>query len=396
MRIGIDGRYIQDQYHGVGRYTFEMARELAKNYSEHQLIVFYNPTYSNTRFNLETLGSYPNVTLVETRLRLFWPQQQLLWFWLLRRYKIELFHTPFFDAPLLAPCPVVVTIHDLIFDRYPEYMPQRHFRLYYRMMMRLSLRRAAAIVTVSEATKQDLMELYAIDSEKVAVTPAAAAADYRPITMIQAEEIRARYNLPPRFALSVGTCRPHKNMATLVKAFAAIAPDTDAALVLAGKADPRWPDDIAPLIERFKLHGRLIQPGHIAEADMPALYTLADVFAFPSLVEGFGLPPLEAMACGTAVVASNASSLPEVVGEAGILVAPEDVSDLSRALLVTLKSRVYRQKLERQSLNRAAHFTWQQTARLTMEAYQAVLNRRSVSTNNEVVSATPSQQGLSQ
>lgn len=291
MRIGIDGRYIQDQYHGIGHFTFETVRELAENYPEHQLIVFFNQGYTNTRFNLETLASYPNVRLIETRLRLFWPQQQLLWPWLLRRHQIDLFHTPFFDAPLLAPCPLVVTIHDLIFDRYPEYMPQRHFRWYYRLMMHLSLRRATRVIAISEATKQDLIELYAIKSEKITVTPAAVAAEYRPIAMTQAEEIRARYNLPPRFVLTVGTRRPHKNVATLVKAFARIAPDTDAALVLAGKADPRWPDDVNPLIERFNLHDRIIQPGHIAEADMPALYALADVFAFPSLVEGFGLPP---------------------------------------------------------------------------------------------------------
>ena len=396
MRIGIDGRYIQDQYHGVGRYTFETTRELARNYPEHQLIVFFNPAYPNSRFNLETLKTYPNVTLIETHLGLFWPQQQLIWPWLLRRHTIDLFHTPFFDAPLLAPCPVVVTIHDLIFDRYPEYMPHRHFRLYYRLMMRLSLRQAAHIMTISEATKRDLVELYAVKSEKITVTPAAVAAEYRPIPVRQTEEIRARYNLPSRFVLTVGTRRPHKNVATLVKAFARIAPDTDAALVLAGKADPRWPDDVAPLIERFNLHGRIIQPGHIAEADMPALYALADVFAFPSLVEGFGLPPLEAMACGTAVVVGNTSSLPEVVGEAGILVAPDDVTTLSRALLVTLKSRGYREKLERQSLSRAVHFTWQQTARLTMEVYQAARDGQPILGHNEVLSAAPFQQELSQ
>jgi glycosyltransferase involved in cell wall biosynthesis len=396
MRIGIDGRYIQDQYHGVGRYTFETIRELAGNYPEHQLIVFFNPAYPNSRFNLEALKTYPNVTLVETRLRLFWPQQQLIWPGLLRRHMVDLFHTPFFDAPLLAPCPVVVTIHDLIFDRYPEYMPQRHFRLYYRLMMRLSLRRATRIIAVSEATRQDLVDLYGTSAEKICVTPEAASPEYRPVPESQAEKIRARYNLPSRFILTVGTRRPHKNVATLVKAFAKIAPETDAALVLAGKADARWPDDVAPLIRRLNLHGRIIQPGHIAEADMPALYTLADVFAFPSLVEGFGLPPLEAMACGTAVVAGNTSSLPEVVGEAGILVAPDDVTTLGRVLLVTLKFRGYRQKLERHSLSRAAHFTWQQTARLTMEAYQAVRDRQPILGHNEVLSAAPFQQELSQ
>jgi len=371
MRIGIDGRYIQDQYHGVGRYIYEIAAQLAQNSPDQQLVIFHNPSYTNTRFDLEALGS--NVKLVKTSLRLFWPQQQLLWPRLLQQHHIELFHSPFFEIPWLAPCPVVVTIHDLIFDRYPNYMPQRHLRLYYRLLTKISVQKSAKIISVSEATKRDLIALYNVAPAKISVTPEATASDFQRVSPEQAEAVRTRYNLPHRFVLTVGTMRPQKNIPTLIRAFAKMAPHTNAALVLAGKADKRWPDEISPLIRKLNLRGRVIQPGHIAEADLPALYTLAEVFAFPSLIEGFGLPPLEAMACGTAVVVSNTSSLPEVVGDAGLLVDPHNAQALAEGLLAILKKPRYRIELENRSLMRAAQFNWQRTAQLTKQAYQVAL-----------------------
>ncbi|MGB0388087.1 MAG: glycosyltransferase family 4 protein [Ardenticatenaceae bacterium] len=372
MRIGLDGRYIQDQYHGIGRYIYEVAYQLAQSYPD-ELVIFHNPSVPNTRFDLEALGRSSNVRLVKTGLPLFWPQQQLFWPGLLQKAQLDLFHTPFFDAPYLASCPVLVTIHDLIFDRYPDYMPQSHFRLYYRLLTHLSVRKATQIITVSEATKRDLVELYGVASAKISVTPEAAASHFHPVAAKEAETVRMRYNLPDRFVLTVGTMRPQKNIPTLVKAFAQIAPETDGALVLAGKADHRWADEVTPLIRELNLQERIIQPGHIAEADLPALYTLADCFAFPSIIEGFGLPALEAMACGTAVIVSNKTSLPEVVGDAGLLVDPYDVQGFAEGLLKILQNRSFRRQLEHRSLMRARKFSWDRTAHLTMETYQAAL-----------------------
>lgn len=379
MRIAIDGRYIQDQYHGVGRYIYEVAAQLAVLYPQQEWLIFYHANYANTRFDLKGLGTQANVTLLPVSLRLFWPQQQFLWPKLLRQHRVDLFHTPFFDAPWFAPCPVVVTIHDLIFDRYPQFMPQRHLRPVYHLLTSLSVRKAAQILTVSEATKRDLSALYALEPNKISVTPEAAAANFHPVSQKEAERVRQHYRLPSRFVLTVGTMRPQKNIPTLIRAFAQLASHTDACLVLAGRADSRWPDEITPLIEQFGLGERVLRLGHVEEADLPALYSLADIFAFPSIIEGFGLPPLEAMACGTAVVVSNSSSLPEVVGDAGILVPPRDVDGLADALLKLLTSPSDRIKFENKALARASQFTWERTAHLTMDVYERVLSQASLS-----------------
>lgn len=374
MRIALDCRYIQDQYHGIGRYMYEMALHTVDAYPEQQFVLFHNSNYKNTRFDLERLRQATNVKLVNTRLPLFYPQQQVVWPWLLQQYQIDLFHTPFFDAPSLVACPVVITIHDLIFDRYPEYMPQRYLRFYYKTLTELSVRKASQIITVSEATKRDLVDIYGVKKSNITVTSEATTSEFKPVSAEEAERVRLRYKLPAQFVLTVGTMRPQKNIPTLVKAFASIASQTDAALVLAGKADSRWADEITPLIEAFNLQGRVMRIGHVPEADLPALYTLADCFAFPSIIEGFGLPALEAMACGTAVVASYTASLPEVVGDAGLLVDPYNVKGLANGLLIILQNPTYRQKLEMLSLKRAKKFDWSRTAHATMHAYRLALH----------------------
>ncbi len=391
MQIGIDGRCIQDKYPGVGRYVYQVAQELAKQNYDHHLVIFYNPSCTNTRFDLDTLDAQSNVTLIETSLQPFQLQEQLAWPLLLREHRIELFHAPHFVAPLLASCPVVLTIHDLILDRYPSYVPQRRLRFYKRMLIRQSLCKAAHIIVVSEATRRDLCHFYSVDPRKISVTPEAAAPAFRPVPEDQTRVVRERYDLPQRFVLAVGDRRPHKNLMTLLKAFAQIAPHTDADLVLAGRTDTNWPDEVTRLLYQLGLNARVVQPGYIAESDLPALYTLSDVVACPSLVEGFGLSLLEAMACGAAVVASHASSLPEVVGDAGVLVCPRDAQTLSQAILSILQNSTYRQELQRQSLVRAASFSWRSTANLTRQVYRAAINnRRSVIDISQSVVAYPS------
>ena len=265
---------------------------------------------------------------------------------------------------------VNVTIHDLIFDHFPSYMPRKELIPVYRLLTKIALWRAQGVITISEATKADLIELYKVAPDKIWVTPEAAAPSFRPVADAVKEAVRERYHLPKKFILTLGTMRPQKNIPTLLRAFAHILDQTDAKLVLAGHIDPRWPDEITPLIDELGLQARITQPGHIAEVDLPALYSLADLFAFPSTIEGFGLPPLEAMSCGTAVVVSNSSSLPEVVGDAGLLVDPMNVEELSEALLAVLENPAIRQELQAKSLQRAALFSWRQTAQRTMQAYQ--------------------------
>lgn len=373
MRVGIDGRYIQDQYHGIGRYMYEVARHLARSFPNDEWLIFHDPRQTNSRFDMQTLAANSNLKMVEVKLPLFLPQQQLSWPRLLHKHGIDCFHTPYFDAPWFARCPMLITIHDLIFDRFPDFIPQRHLLPIYRILTTIGVHRAARIVTISEATKRDIIELYGVNPAKISVIPEAAATDFCPASPGAVEEVRKRYRLPAKFVLTLGTMRPQKNIPNLLRAFARIVDRTDAKLVLAGTIDPRWPDDITPLIAELDLAQRIVQPGHIAEADLPALYSAATLFAFPSLIEGFGLPPLEAMSCGTAVVSSSCSSLPEVVGNAGLLVDPQNVEQLASALLQILENPELRQSLEQKSVQRAALFNWESTAKQTMAAYKRTL-----------------------
>ena len=207
-------------------------------------------------------------------------------------------------------------------------------------MMRLAPRRAARVVAVSEATARDLEALYRVPRGKVAVVPEAADPRFRPVTdQAILADVRERYHLPERFVLAVGVRRPHKNLSVLLEAFALARDEVPHALVLAGEAHARYHDDVPETAARLGLADRLIELGHVPDADLPALYTLADLYALPSLEEGFGLPALEAMSSGTPVVASNTSSLPEVVGEAGLLADPRDPADFARAIVRAVGDR---------------------------------------------------------
>jgi glycosyltransferase involved in cell wall biosynthesis len=249
------------------------------------------------------------------------------------RDRLDIFYSPYFPAPLLAPCPVVTTVHDLILDRVAEYGRGKWVRYYYRPMMRLAARKARAVICVSEATAADLRALYRVPDAKISVVTEAADPSFRPVTdPTELARVRARYDLPDRFALALGAHRPHKNLATLIEAFAMFCDRFPHSLVLAGEVHARYDDPAPAAIARLGLGERVRQTGHVADADLPALYTLAEAFVQPSLIEGFGLPVLEAMRCGAPVVASNTSSLPEVIGEAGLLADPRDPASLSTAL----------------------------------------------------------------
>jgi alpha-1,3-rhamnosyl/mannosyltransferase len=190
------------------------------------------------------------------------------------------------------------------------------------------------------------------------------------------EAVRRRYEVPQAFILYVGINKPHKNLARLVAAFAQLAVQIpDVALVLAGRPDPRY-DDAQRAVTEFGIAGRVRFIGDVAQADLPALYSSAACFAFPSLYEGFGLPVLEAMACGTPVVCSNAGSLPEVVGDAAIQVPPQDVHALAAALMVILQDGRLWTRLHRAGLVRAQAFTWERTARETLRVYEAARSTR--------------------
>ena len=288
----------------------------------------------------------------------------------LRQIGADLVHGPVFVGPLLAPCPFVVTIHDLSFIRFPALFRPAN-RLYLTLMTRLSTRRAQRLIAVSRHTASEAVRLLGVPSEKIDVVYHGVDPAFRPRSRIEVEAFRRRRGLPERFALFLGTLEPRKNLVRLVDAFARIQ-DARIGLVLAGGKGWFY-DELFSRAEALELGTRVLFPGYVREAELPLWYNAATVLAYPSLYEGFGLPVLEAMACGTPVVCSNTSSLPEAAGNAALMVDPNDTNALAEELARLLNEKTLRLEMRRRGLAHAQQFTWAHTAQKTTRVYRRVL-----------------------
>jgi glycosyltransferase involved in cell wall biosynthesis len=280
--------------------------------------------------------------------------------------KSEVLHSPYFVKPYLLRIPSVVTIFDLIPSHFPNNVPNARARLFFRCAVWLATKTAARVIVPSCATRNDLIEQLHVPPEKIVVVPLAADAHFTPQADATIARAREKSALPTRYVLYVGINKPHKNLAALMAAWQRV--ESDAGLVIAGAWDARYENLTAD--DRPQTAVRYIH--NIDDADLPALYAGAAVFVMPSLYEGFGLTPLEAMACGVPVICSNVSSLPEVVGDAAWLVNPHNAEKIAKAMARVLSDAAWRDELRAKSLARAAQFSWERTARETLEVYRAV------------------------
>ncbi len=286
---------------------------------------------------------------------------------------VTLFHATEHLLPKLTHAISVFTLHDTAYLLFPNYHLFQN-RLYLTLMMPRFLERADRVIAVSEATRRDALRFYRLNPEKVVVIPEGVEPRFRPEPdPARLAAVRQRYALPERFILCVGTIEPRKNLPTLLEAYAALRPHHPRlGLVIAGGKGWLY-QSFFERLQSLGLETRVTLTGYVPDDDLPALINCAEVFAFPSVFEGFGLPPLEAMACGVPVVCSNASSLPEVVSEAGFLVAPDDVPRWAETLNRLLTEPALRADLRTRGLARARQFTWDAAARQTLEVYQSVL-----------------------
>ncbi len=377
LTIGIDCRFIQDKFHGIGRYTYHLLQHLCSSPGEHTVVAYVDPAVPNSRFPLDMLRRQPRCELRAVHIPLYHPVELVAWRAALRARPIDVFHTPYFWAPALLPCPLVTTIHDMIFDRYPEYMPQRHLAMIYRIASRAAMRQSRQIIAVSQATGDDIVQLTRTPASKVCVVPEGVDAAFGPIANAeQLRDVRARYDLPASYVLALGARRPHKNIGRLVEAFSQIADAVPHALVLVGAIDTRFTAGVSETLDRLRQAGRVREIGHVAEADLPSLYTLADLFVQPSIIEGFGLPLLEAMACGCPVACANTSSLPEVGGDAAIQFDPYDVAAIATSLTRALGAPDMRADMARRGLSRARMFRWETAAAQTLDVYRRAAGGR--------------------
>ena len=295
----------------------------------------------------------------------------------LRRDPPDVFWSPVLQLPLGAPCPMVATVHDLAVRRFPDQFTLRR-RLLARAETRLAVLRAAHLCADSAATKADLAHYYRVASERMTVTHAGVAPEFHvPQHAADIQRVREIHALPGRFLLYVGRIQPRKNLERLIEAFemlCARVPDLPHHLLMAG--DRGWMEGpIHARAERSPVRGRIRFLGHVPAGDLPPLMAAADALALVSLWEGFGLPVVEAMACGTAVIASNCSSLPEVAGDAAVLVDPLDPESMALAIGRVLTDDAARHALERRGMAQAAGFTWQAAAARLMQAVRAAAGR---------------------
>lgn len=352
LRIGIDGRELRAGiYTGIGRYVTGVLRAASRD--GWQCVVYGDPA-------TDLRSTLPGVTLrvISGRWTQWWDQATLPR--QLARDRVSVFLSPYYKGPLFAPCPVVLTVHDLFFI---EYLGRRRpvYDAALRTAARLYAHRAAAIIADSRYGKRAIVDRLGVAPEKVTVIPVGVGPDFRPGAL--SDTIRLRYGITSPYILSLGNFKPHKNLPRLLRSYAGLPEPLRAThrLVLAG-GDRARRVELEHLARSLGVAAHVLFPGPIADPDLPALYGGCALFVLPSLEEGFGLPALEAMACGAPVVAADRAAIPEVVGAAALLVDPEHEPALTAAMARVLSEADLREQLRQRGLARAREFSPDRTA----------------------------------
>lgn len=364
MRIGIDARLVDYSVAGIARYTIQLMEAMSAQCGSHRLVGI-----RSARSRVPSVTVTPGDTIrVQTP-----PHHRLeRWAlpWELRSANLDLLHSPDFIPPRPGRWRSVVTVHDLAFIRMPSLLTGASRRYYGQI--RRAVREADAIIAVSRATADDLIHLVGAPSEKISVVYEAPDPAMRPIDRERATaSVAERFDIRGQFVLFVGTLEPRKNLPALVQAFAQLRKDFPVSLVLAGRNG--WlSDDVFRTVKEQALTDGVIFLEDFTAGDLGILYSAAEVLVLPSLYEGFGLPAVEAMACGTPVVVANTGALPEVVGDAGVLVRPDDPSDIAQGLGWVLGNPGFRENLSQRGLARAAEFSWERAAAETLAVYDRV------------------------
>lgn len=366
MRIAIDAHSVGTGLGGNESYAANLIEALAEVDSVNDYTLYVTRAEAVARFrnrwpNFKVRSTLPHTPLIRIPLTLSAE---------LRSHPVDVLHVQF-TSPPFAPCPVVVSIHDLSFEHLPETFNRRS-RAQLRFTVRRSARRAARVLTLSEHARHDIISTYRIAPDLVTAIPIAAPTHFRPIVdEDELQRVRQTYGINGDYILSVGSIQPRKNLARLLSAYERLRRTRPKSslpkLVLVGKCAWLYHETLKAIEE---IGPGVIVTGYVPETDLPPLYSGALCFVYPSFFEGFGLPPLEAMKCGTPVITGDRTSLPEVVGDAGVLVNPFDIDAIASAIAAMVDDSSLRSRLRIKGVNRARIFDWRETARRTLEVYK--------------------------
>lgn len=371
MRIAIDASTISTQG-GPRTYVLGLLDALLRIDRENDYVVFYNDECH--------LGRFPRAKEVvlpgKSPLARLWREHVLLPL-ACRRERVDLLHCPKSAIPYFQPCPVVVTLHDLIPLRHPE-TEKLAARLYWRLQIPIAARRSAFIITDSEHARQEIMTDFRVAPENIkAIMLGFDPAMLKPRDSATGAAVRGKYKLPSDYILNVGTIQPRKNLDTLIEAFNRLKKEQriTGKLVLVGRKGWLY-DSLFARLKELDIEEEVIFTGFVPDEDLPFIYDGARVFIYLSLFEGFGLPPLEAMACGVPVITSDSTSLPEVVGDAGITVPPTDIALVEEALVKVLDNAAFANTMREMGRARAKLFSWEAAAGETLDIYRRMNNKR--------------------
>ena len=360
MRIAIDARMIKPgSMHGIARYVYHLLKCLEDVGGGHQFYVLVNP---DSPLELENWSSHIELVHVLSEWISFREQFEIPR--VLKTINAELFHSPSFVAPFRVPCRMIMTIHDLNHVVLRQFYTPFH-QFYYQVIVRGSVKRSQYILTVSQFSKQEIARTLGLSSDKIFVTYNGVSEHYRPIRdQEQLDYVRDLYGLSDQFILCVSNNKPHKNVQQLVRAYC--YSDLEVPLVLASPFD----SNLIRIAENYGKKHLIYFSKFILEEHLPAVYSMTDLFVYPSTYEGFGLPPLEALACGAPVVVARSSSLPEVVGDNAIFANPHDFRAIAEALELGVSNEGLRLRLIESGLKHARGFSWASMAQKTLTVYE--------------------------
>lgn len=387
MHIAIDAHSVGTRLGGNETYATNLIEALAEVDSFNRYTLYVTKREAVERFgnrwpNVDVRLTLPHTPLVRIPLTLSVE---------LRRRPVDILHVQY-TSPPFTPCPVVNTIHDLSFEHLPETFKRRSWRQM-RLTIRRSAQSAAHIITDSEYSRNDILTTYRLPPDRVTATPLAASSRFRPVgDSTELERVRTKYGITGDYILTVGSIQPRKNMPRLIRAYARLCREAKLEsipkLIVAGKRAWLF-DDTLDAAENSAVRDQILFVGYVPEEDLPALYTAAKCFVYPSYFEGFGIPTLEAMRCGTPTITSNRTCFPEIIGDAGLMVDPFDERAIQEGMVRVLGDEKLRRELSEKGTKRASRFDWKETAQQTLKVYDRVhAEKRNTRSRAKSVQAT--------